>query len=121
MSRRAEASSAGGTSTRTPCSCNCGSCPPASSAARAALTPRLRRKPTMNSASMRLVTTATGTVAPSMTALPLFSAEREAVRLDAGVEEFDLEPALGDPSALADQLVTALVRDGPVAVGRVGP
>jgi hypothetical protein len=65
MSWRAEASSERGTSTRTPPSCNGGSCPPASSADTTALTPLLRSMPTISSASMRLGTTATGTFASS--------------------------------------------------------
>jgi hypothetical protein len=59
------ASSPGATSTRTPSSCSCGSCPPASSADTAALKPLLRSRPAISSASVRLATTATGTVNPS--------------------------------------------------------
>src|SRR5215217_4113173 len=70
-SRRAEASSEGATNTRTPSACICGYCPPASSAETAALTPRLRSMPAISSASVRLATTATDTVAPSTIATPL--------------------------------------------------
>jgi hypothetical protein len=70
-SRRAEASSEGATNTRTPSACICGYCPPASSADTAALTPRLRSMPAISSASVRLATTATDTVAPSTIATPL--------------------------------------------------
>ena len=62
---RATASSAGATSTRTPCTWSCGSCPPASSADTAARTPLLRNMPTISSASVRLGTAVMGTVAPS--------------------------------------------------------
>ena len=51
-----------------------------------------------------------------------FLPEREAVRLRAGVEEFDLEPAVGDRARLADQLIRALVADDPAPVGvHIGP
>jgi hypothetical protein len=62
---RATASSVRATSTRTPCAWSCGSCPPASSADTAALTPLLRNMPTISSASMRLGTAVMDTVAPS--------------------------------------------------------
>jgi hypothetical protein len=42
------------------------------------------------------------------------SAEGEAIRLDARVEELDLEEAAGNRSGLADQLVGALVSHHPV-------
>src|SRR3712207_3202158 len=44
-------------------------------------------------------------------------AEREAVDLRARVAELDLEPAGGDGSCLADQLVRALLADDPAAIG----
>jgi len=56
----------GATSTRTPSGCSCRSCPLASSADTAALSPLLRSRPTIGSASVRLATTATGTVTPSL-------------------------------------------------------
>lgn len=43
------------------------------------------------------------------------SAEREAVRLDANVEELNLEPAVGDQSGLADELVRARFAYDPAA------
>jgi hypothetical protein len=50
------------------------------------------------------------------------SAECEAVRLGARVEELDLESALVDRRPLADQLEAVLVDDRPMAVGPdVGP
>src|SRR5262249_56028967 len=70
-SRRAAASSEAATSTRTPCNCSCGSTPPASSADTAARRPLLRSMPTISSASVRLPTTTTGTVAPSTISAPL--------------------------------------------------
>src|SRR5260221_7342375 len=45
------------------------------------------------------------------------SAEREAICLDAGIEELDLEGALRDRPGLADQLIRALVPDDPLATG----
>src|SRR6476469_6765706 len=56
------------------------------------------------------------------TSAPARSAEREAVRLDAGVEELDLEAALGDRPSLADELVRALrVHEPGGVLGHVGP
>src|SRR5215471_15305206 len=49
-------------------------------------------------------------------------AEGEAVGLGAGVEEGDLEGAVGDGAGLADELVGPLLCEGAVAVGAgVGP
>ena len=45
------------------------------------------------------------------------SAEREAVRLHARIEELDLEQAVDDRPRLADQLVRALLGDDPAASG----
>ena len=45
------------------------------------------------------------------------SAEGEAIRLDTGVEELDLEGALADRVRLADELVRALLGHRAVAVG----